>query len=126
VANILLVEDDPLISRMLTLRLSLQGHKVTPADNGQVGVETALAAPFDLVLMDMHMPVMDGHAATRKLREMGYRGLIVAVTASVMSQESEAAIESGCDNYISKPVAEDFEQQVEALLAAHRSEDKDE
>ncbi|AKH22195.1 hypothetical protein AAY24_10310 [Sedimenticola thiotaurini] len=105
---------------MLTLRLSLRDHTVTPAENGQEALEMAQASPFDLILMDMHMPVMDGHVATRKLREAGYVGLIVAVTASVMSQESDAAIESGCDNYISKPVGDDFEQQVEALLAAHR------
>lgn len=80
----------------------------------------ALDLPYDLILMDMHMPVMDGHEATRKLREVGYTGLIVAVTASVMSQESEAAIKSGCDNYINKPVTEDFEQKVEDLLNANR------
>lgn len=115
-ANILLVEDDPLISRMLSLRLKLRGHAVTLAENGQAGVRMALDAPYDLILMDMHMPVMDGHEATRRLREAGYKGAIVAVTASVMSQESDAAIESGCDDYICKPVTEDFEQRVEDML----------
>jgi CheY-like chemotaxis protein len=116
VASILLVEDDSMISRMLSLRLTMQGHQISLAENGRVGLEMALATPYDLILMDMHMPVMDGHEATRALREAGYTGLIVAVTASVMSRESEAAIESGCDSYISKPVSEKFEQEVQEKL----------
>lgn len=115
-ANILLVEDDLMISRMLSLRLQMKGHEVALAENGKIGMEMALASPYDLILMDMHMPVMDGHEATQALRESGYTGLIVAVTASVMSKESEAAIKSGCDSYISKPVTEHFEQEVQEKL----------
>lgn len=117
-AKLLLVEDDPMISKMLSLRLGLYGHVVDTAENGQVGMEMALASPYEAILMDMHMPVMDGHEATRKLREAGYTGLIIAVTASAMSQESEAAIRSGCDSYISKPVGERFEQELQEALDA--------
>lgn len=119
-ANILLVEDDPIISRMLSLRLGLKGHAVDLAENGKIGMEKALASAYDIVLMDMHMPVMDGHQATAALRAAGYTGLIVAVTASVMSQESEAAIRSGCDGYINKPVSESFEQEVQEMLDGKR------
>ncbi|MCW8890019.1 MAG: response regulator, partial [Sedimenticola sp.] len=84
-ARILLVEDDVMISRMLSLRLQMKGHQVELAENGKVGMEKALATPYDIILMDMHMPVMDGHEATKALRDAGYTGLIVAVTASVMS-----------------------------------------
>jgi CheY-like chemotaxis protein len=115
-ATILLAEDDPLIARMLSLRLSLKGHRVDLAENGRMALKMALATPYDLVLMDMHMPVMDGHEATRRLRESGYLGLIVAVTASVMSEESHAALDSGCDSYIGKPVSERFEQEIQSLL----------
>lgn len=119
-AKILLIEDDAMISRMLGLRLEMAGHRVEYAENGRQGMEMALASSYDMLLMDMHMPVMDGHEATRSLREQGYQGMIVAVTASVMSAESEAAIASGCDSYIAKPVGDDFEQQIEARLAGGR------
>lgn len=116
-AAILLVEDDTMISRMLGLRLRMQGHDIETADNGRIGMEKALAGTYDLVLMDMHMPEMDGHEAVRRLREQGYRGKIAAVTASAMSQDSQKAIAAGCDHYISKPVGEDFEQLVAGILA---------
>ncbi len=115
-ANILLVEDDELISRMLQMRLEIRGHQIERACNGAEGVEKALQNQFDLVLMDMHMPVLDGHEATRQLREKNYTGTIVAVTASAMSQDSEKAIRSGCDYYIPKPVGEDFEDLVDSYL----------
>jgi len=91
--------------------------KAPPVENGQEAVDKTLAGSYALILMDMHTPVMDGHAATRVLRDKGYTGLIVAVTASVMSADSEKAIKSGCDDYIAKPIGEDFEDKVEALLA---------
>lgn len=117
-ANILLVEDDDMISRMLSLRLGMAGHTVSVAVNGREGVNSASGGEFDLVLMDMHMPEMDGHEAVRTLRAGGYAGLIVAVTASAMSSDSQKAIASGCDGFISKPVGGDFEQQVESFLSA--------
>lgn len=117
-ASLLLVEDDALISRMMSLRLRMQGHQVDLAQNGREGVEKALAGDYDLVLMDMYMPEMDGHEAVRRLREQSYRGTIVAVTASAMSRDSQAAIESGCDHIITKPIGDDFEQRVADILAA--------
>ena len=118
-AKILLVEDDEYIKRMLSMRLGLQGHEIDQAGNGQQAVDMAISGLYDLILMDMHMPVMDGHQATRMLREKGYDGLIVAVTASVMSADSEKAIQSGCNDYIAKPISDDFEDQVKTLLAQH-------
>lgn len=116
-AKILLAEDDEFISRMINMRLTLRGHEIDLAVNGQEALDKALSGNYDLILMDMHMPVMDGHEATRILREKGYDGLIVAVTASVMSADSEKAIKSGCDEYIPKPIGADFEDRVETLLA---------
>lgn len=115
-AKILLVEDDQMISRMIRLRLMVAGHQVDTACNGQLGVDMAVSDSYDLILMDMHMPVLDGHQAVKLLRGKGYEGLIVAVTASVMSQESNQAMESGCDDFICKPIGEDFEQRIEKLL----------
>ncbi len=117
-ASLLLVEDDELIRRMVSLRLKRQGHRVDLALDGRQGLEMALAGGYDLVLMDMYMPEMDGHEAVRRLRERGYRGAIVAVTASAMSRDSQAAIASGCDHIITKPIGDDFEQRVADILAA--------
>ncbi len=116
-ASLLLVEDDPLISRMMSLRLRVRGQQVDLAQNGREGVDKALGGDYDLVLMDMYMPEMDGHEAVRRLREQGYAGTIVAVTASAMSRDSRAAIESGCDHIITKPIGDDFEQRIAAILA---------
>ena len=117
-ALILLVDDDEMIARMISLRLRVRGHQVELAHNGQEGVDKALGGAYDLVLMDMHMPVMDGHDAVRRLRERSYAGTIVAVTASAMSRDSQAAIEAGCDHFISKPIDDDFEQRVDDILAS--------
>ena len=73
-ARILLVEDDELISRMINMRLTLRGHQVEPAQNGQEALDRLALDHFDLVLMDMHMPVMDGHKATQALRKRDYTG----------------------------------------------------
>lgn len=117
-ALILSVEDDEWISRMISLRLRMKGHQVDLAHNGREGVEKALEGNYDLVLMDLYMPEMDGHQAVRLLREQGYRGTIVAVTASAMSRDSQEAIEAGCDHIITKPVGDGFEQRIAEILAA--------
>jgi len=118
VAHILLVEDDTMISRMLTMRLMLRGHTVEAAFNGQEAVNTALRGGYDLVLMDMHMPVLDGYAATRILRQRGYNKLVVAVTASALTADSAKAIEAGCSDHISKPIGPDFEERIDEIISA--------
>ncbi len=107
--RILLAEDGPDNQQMISLILNKAGADVTVACNGKVAVEKALAAfnegrPFDLILMDMQMPELDGYAATRDLRNRNYRLPIVALTAHAMATDRQRCLDAGCDEYSTKPV----------------------
>ena len=107
--RVLLAEDGPDNQRILSVFLGSVGAEVTLAKNGQVAIERILAAedegkPFAVILMDMQMPVMDGYDATKKLRVEGYAGPIIALTAHAMKGDRQRCLNSGCDDYVSKPV----------------------
>jgi CheY-like chemotaxis protein len=79
------------------------------AENGRQAYRMALesrqsGSPYDLILMDIQMPVMDGYQATRRLRDEGWKGPIVALTAHAMVGDEAKCAAAGCDEYISKPV----------------------
>ena len=114
--KILIVDDNEDIHRLLARRLRKQGCTVYSAVNGAEGVVLALSERPDIILMDMHMPVMDGYEATARLRKEGYRGVIAALTASAMSGDQSKAMKAGCDKFIPKPIGRDFEEQIRALV----------
>lgn len=105
-AKILLVEDNEMNRDMLSRRLSRKGHEVEMAENGRRGVEMAASGGYDLILMDMSLPVMDGWEATRRIKaDPATAGVpVIALTAHAMASDRAAALEAGCDDYDSKPV----------------------
>ena len=107
-ARILLVEDGSANRKFISLILRRAGADVIEAEHGQSGVELAMTAPFDLILMDMQMPVMDGYSATRKLRQAGITTPIIALTAHSMAGDEKKCREAGCSGYLSKPIDPDL------------------
>lgn len=107
--SVLLVEDSIDNQRVISFHLTRCGAAVQLAHNGAEGVDAATDAlsngsPFDVVLMDMQMPVMDGYDATQELRRRGYSGWIIALTAHAMKEDRLRCLEAGCDDYATKPI----------------------
>ncbi len=118
--KILLVEDNELNRDMLSRRLGRKGFEVEVAVDGRAGLERALAGGFDLILMDMSLPELDGWEATKKIRAdpRGATVPIIALTAHAMPGDREKALAAGCDDYDSKPVDLDrLLGKIEARLA---------
>ncbi len=119
--RILLIEDNEMNRDMLSRRLRRKGYEVEMAVDGSAGVTAALEGQFDVVLMDMSLPEIDGWEATRRIREAeaGRRVPIIALTAHAMSGDREKALAAGCDDYDTKPVELDrLLAKIEALLQA--------
>jgi len=107
--RILLVEDGPDNRQLLSYYLTKAGATVTTAENGKIGCEKVSAAtdagePFNLIVMDMQMPELDGYGATSRLRTNGCTIPIIALTAHAMADDRARSIRAGCTDYIAKPV----------------------
>ena len=102
----LLVEDGKVNQQLIKRLLERAGATVDLADNGQIGVEKALSSDgdYDIILLDMQMPVMDGYTAAQHLRAAGYRGPIIALTADAMTSNRNRCLEAGCDDFATKPI----------------------
>jgi PAS domain S-box-containing protein len=112
-SRVLVVDDGEENCELVALVLGEVGIEVESAENGQVGVTKALATPFDAILMDMQMPVMDGYTATSRLREEGLETPILALTANAMKGFERECMEIGCTGYLTKPV--DIDVMLETL-----------
>ena len=111
--TVLVAEDGEDNQRLIIHHLSRAGMKVILANNGREAIDLAIAAQRqsrapEVILMDMQMPIMDGYEATAKLRELGWRGAIVAITAHAMRGDRERCTQVGCDDYLSKPIDRDI------------------
>lgn len=106
--RILLVDDDRNQRRLIAMLFRMAGFQVDTAEDGQVACQRALASkndgsPYDLILTDIRMPEMDGIEAARRLREEGWSGPIIAMTAYSETGDREACLRAGCDDYLLKP-----------------------
>jgi CheY-like chemotaxis protein len=120
--RILLAEDGPDNQALLSHYLRKAGAEVTIAENGRLACEKVLEAMdtpgpagFDLVLMDMQMPELDGYGAAAKLRSNGYTGPIIALTAHAMADDRAKCMRAGCTDYLSKPINRDKLLETVAL-----------
>jgi PAS domain S-box-containing protein len=119
-ARVLVVDDGPENRELVSLVLTDHGLWVEEAENGQVALDMLERTAFDLVLMDMQMPVLDGFEATRRLRARGDKTPVMALTANAMKGYDEAVLAAGCTAYLTKPVDIDrLVATVAGLLGGH-------
>jgi len=102
--RVLLAEDTPELQLLISRYIRKTGLEVDVADNGELAVKAALAGDYDLVFMDIQMPVMDGYTAVKSLRAKGYAAPIVAMTANAMQEDRQRCLAAGCDDFVAKPV----------------------
>jgi signal transduction histidine kinase/DNA-binding response OmpR family regulator len=115
--TVLVAEDGIDNQALIAAKLRETGLEIEIAANGQIAYEKAMAAtgsgkPFDMILMDVQMPVMDGFTATLQLRSKGYRGPIIALTANAMERDRTKCLNAGCNDFVTKPI------QMEKLFKA--------
>jgi PAS domain S-box-containing protein len=114
--SILVVDDAPDIRSLISFLLKRVGAKVDFAENGLEGYRMALSKCYDMVLMDIQMPLMDGYTATMKLREQGYRRPIIALTAHAMTESRKKCLSVGCTGHLPKPINP---SQLMGIVALH-------
>ena len=102
--SVLFAEDDVDILDSYAAQMEASGCKVEKVTNGLEAVDLALSRPFDVILMDIRMPILDGLEATRRLRHNGYNGPIIALSAHAMLEDRQRFLDAGCNDHIAKPM----------------------
>ena len=122
--RVLLAEDGPDNQNYISFILKKIGVDFTLVENGARAVDAAQGKNFDLILMDMQMPVMDGYTATKKLRDNGCTTPIVALTANIMKQDVQKCLEAGCTDFLGKPFERRaFIEKLSLFLTVQAPED---
>ena len=104
--SILVVDDNEINRQLMSILLTRQGHRIEVASNGLEAFEAVKVKKFDIVFMDLQMPIMDGIEASRRIREWENEGVhtfTVALTAGYFPEDGQKLFEAGMDNYLSKP-----------------------
>ncbi len=117
--KILVIEDNEQNLYLTTFLLEKEDYEVVQARDGQQGIELAISENPDLILLDIQLPVMDGHEVARRLKQAGETRAIpvVAVTSYAMAGDRETILATGCEGYIEKPIDPDsFVEQVRRFL----------
>ncbi len=121
-SRILLVEDGQINRKLIIALLAQAGvTSVDTAENGEIGVQQATANHYDLILLDMQMPVMDGYTAAATLRSLDIQTPIIALTAHAMKGDKAKCLAAGCDDYLAKPIDPD---ELVKKIAQWRQEEK--
>lgn len=114
--KVLVAEDNPSNQKLIAILLQRMGLDVTLADDGIEAIKKCDSETFDIILMDMQMPNLNGYDATRQLRSQGVKTPIIAVTANAMTGDEQKCIDVGCDGYLSKPIDRN---KLDELVAQH-------
>ncbi|MDY0004552.1 MAG: response regulator [Polyangia bacterium] len=125
-ARILYIEDNEQNFYLVSFILRSRGHEVLRAKDGKEGVDEAMKGRFDIILLDIQLPVMDGYAVARALRQSPalQRTPIVALTSYAMAGDREKALGAGCSGYLEKPInPSTFASQIEGYLPVERQGD---
>jgi len=101
--KVLVIEDEPTLSRLLSYNLTQEGYEVTVSENGADGLQAALQRSFDLIMLDIMLPGMNGFEVLGKLRQSGIRTPIIILTARNAEEEVVQGLKHGADDYITKP-----------------------
>ena len=116
--KILVAEDEPQLLRVLTVAMEHAGYDVDPVDNGLKAVEHAKENSYDVIMLDIMMPVMNGITALKKIRESGDKTYILMLTAKAEVDDRVTGLDSGADDYLTKPFS------LKELLARLRSKER--
>ncbi len=121
-ARILLVDDEPALRKMLTDRLRAEGYAVETASDGRAGAEMARAGRFDIIILDLNLPIKDGVTVCRELREHGVETAVLMLTARDSTGDKVIGLKSGADDYMTKPFERtELLARIEALLRRGRT-----
>lgn len=122
--KVLVIEDEPTLARLLSYNLTQEGYETTVIDHGSEGLQTALQRSFDLIILDIMLPGMNGFEVLSRLRQQGVRTPVIILTARNAEEEVVQGLKHGADDYITKPfgVAE-LLARVSAVLRRTHHED---